>query len=249
MRTEKSEVVRRDTRGGERLRKITLRQVDAQRTNIVCGDGFKDAGMISPDDIFRNRDGGLIPYLRGGYELDEPVGFGIWQGFEQYFVDDRKDGGAGTDPQGEDDDGCHGKAEVAAQRARCKAKIVKKARHWRAGTSNSGSSTRHSCGIAKYDESSLQGVRGCPLLVLHFARTGTRAWTYRVVGSRTTVKFRSVTVSLVGAAISAWNFSTIGKDSESYASRTLAAKPSRVPQLCTTTGNKTRWRPLEPNRR
>src|ERR1700683_5596976 len=56
---------------------------------------------------------------------------------------------------------------------------------------------------------------------------------YRVIGSSTTVKFRSVTVSVVGAAISPWKFNTIGKDNESYPFNTAAAKPSTAPELCT----------------
>ena len=56
---------------------------------------------------------------------------------------------------------------------------------------------------------------------------------YCVAGYRTTVKLRSVTVSVVVAAICPWKASTIVYDSESYAFSTPAAKPSTVPQLWT----------------
>jgi hypothetical protein len=56
---------------------------------------------------------------------------------------------------------------------------------------------------------------------------------YCVAGYRTTLKLRSVTVSVVVAAICPWNASIIGYDSASYAFNTLAATPITVPQLCT----------------
>ena len=34
----------------------------------------------------------MVPYLRDGYELDQPIGFGIRQGLEQYLVDESYDG-------------------------------------------------------------------------------------------------------------------------------------------------------------
>jgi hypothetical protein len=56
---------------------------------------------------------------------------------------------------------------------------------------------------------------------------------YCVAGYRTTLKLRSVTVSVVVAAIWPWKASTMGNESESYAFRTLGARPSTVPQLYT----------------
>ena len=89
---------------------IAAGERDGWTTDIIRGDGLEDSLEVSPDDVFRNRNHRLIADGGLAHELDETVGIGIRQGFEEHLVDHRKDCGVGADAEGEGEDGGPGEA-------------------------------------------------------------------------------------------------------------------------------------------
>ena len=125
LNAQHGEVSARDQQSIAVHRLTAVRQVHAERP--VRGDTGEHG--LEPLEVPDHRVAedrlavaGLAARLRAGLrsgrtQVDQPPGFGHWQGAQEHLVEEREDGGIRPDPQGEGDDGDHGDQGRAEQRA------------------------------------------------------------------------------------------------------------------------------------